>query len=160
MTRFASKSSSKVSPHNVFHLCAAVLLLITGAIKLISALGSARELDLANPMLVFTNRSILLGGGLLELWISGYLLCGSNQFLKTLLTAWLATAFVAYRYAMWLGGIVTSCGCLGRNFGWAPFIEKNETMLTRVILAYLLVGGYSLLFCEFQRTVTRDEVVK
>ena len=78
----------------------AVILLITGLAKLISAFGTSEILTLPDPILRLSFRNLMLAGGTFELFVSAFCFFKREQRILSLsLMAWTATAFSVYRAA-------------------------------------------------------------
>lgn len=129
-----------------FLILAATVLITAGLVKLISAGGEARSLNLRDPLLILTNRQVFLVVGLLEVGLAGYLLFGKNLKLQFLALAWLTTNFAAYRLALWWGNIAKPCGCLGNAMDWSPWLMKHQDSVMKGLLLFMLVGAYGFLW--------------
>lgn len=124
---------------------AGAILFVTGLAKVLSAGGSARALNLPDPILLLSNRHVLLSVGILELVIAGIALFRRNRFLQVSLIAWLATNFLVYRFGLWWIGAKRPCGCLGTITDALNISPKTVESLMKLILVFLLVGSYAAL---------------
>ncbi len=137
------------SLRRVFYGSAVVILIVTALAKLISATGKARALALPDPMLMLTNREVLVVAGSIELLLAGYLFFGRKSWLKVPLVAWLATNFLIYRLGLMWMGVHKPCGCLGTITDALAIPPTTVDLLLKIVLAYLLAGSYGLLFLEW-----------
>jgi len=131
-----------------FFVSAAGILLVAAAAKFASAAGSAKILDVKDPVLRVNNRLVMIGVGIVEVSVAGWLLRGRRRSPDTRLALpvmWLAANFVGYRVAVDLAG-VKMCPCLG-TLGAALPLEKEtvEHLLSGVVL-YLLFGSALVLW--------------
>lgn len=110
----------------IFLIMVATILIVTGLVKLVSAGGEARSLNLRDPLIYLTNRQAFLAVGVLELVLAGYLVFGKRLQLQLLALAWLTTNFAIYRLALWWGNIAKPCGCLGNAMDWSPWLLKHQ----------------------------------
>src|SRR5438094_1466256 len=108
----ASSSNPGCDMKRTFLVSTAMLLLITAALKLYSAAGAARILSEVDPLFLLPNRVVMTGVGCTELLVAAYLFLGENERIKLLGTAWLGSAFLAYRFTLWLLNVPASCPCL------------------------------------------------
>jgi len=125
---------------------AGVLFGITGLAKVFSATGSARALDVADPIISISFRHLLLAVGLLELFIAFFCLFTDKRQFSLLAVAWLATNFVVYRVGLWWMGWHRPCGCLGNLTDLLRISPRAADNIMKSVLAYLLVGSYWLLW--------------
>lgn len=139
-------------------LClAGSVLFLTGAAKLIAAGGSARLLERPDPLLMLTNKQVLLAVGVLEVLLSGYLFFGRNLLLKAGLTTWIATNFGLYKLGLLWMGNKQPCGCLGKISDALGISPATATNLANIALGYLLVTGIlSLVILLKRRPTTND----
>lgn len=139
-----------------FLIVAATILIATGLVKLISAGGEVRSLNLRDPLLFLTNRQVFLVVGALELALGSYLMFGRNLKLQLLALAWLTTNFAAYRLAIWWGNIPKPCGCLGNALDWWPWLKVHQDGVMKSLLAFMLVGAYGFLWHEWRAGKARE----
>jgi len=135
----------------VFLVTSGVILAITGVVKIVSATGQARSLGMRDPFLFFTYRQIFFALGVIEMALAGYLIFGKNVKLRLAALAWLMTNFVAYRLAMWWGNFPKTCACLGNAVDWFPWLMKNQEIVMRCLLMFMLTGAYGFLWQECRR---------
>jgi hypothetical protein len=143
-----------------FLLAAAIILLTTGIVKLVSAGGEARSLNLRDPLLYLSNRQVFLAVGGLELALAGYLIFGKNSQVQILALAWLTTNFAAYRLAVGWGDIAKPCGCLGNAMDWFPWLMKHQDSVMKGLLTFMLIGAYGFLWNDRKILDQRKEEVQ
>ncbi len=128
-----------------FIMTAGAVFVATALAKLVSALGDARILDLADPLLGLKTRHLLACVGVVEAVLAGYLFFGRSSWLKLSLTAWMATNFLVYRLAIWWMDAPKPCGCLGTVTDALPVSPRMVDYGMKGILAYLLIGSLGLI---------------
>jgi len=129
-----------------FTQSAGVILLATAAGKLVSANGSARILQIFDPILSITFRDVFVIISLIEIVVAFICLFGKQVRWQISLLVWLVTNFVIYRIGLFLIGYHKPCPCLG-NFTDALYIsQQTADTAMKIILAYLLIGSYTSLF--------------
>lgn len=136
----------------------ATILIVTGLVKLVSAGGEARSLNLRDPLIYLTNRQAFLAVGVLELVLAGYLMFGKRLQLQLLALAWLTTNFAIYRLALWWGNIAKPCGCLGNAMDWSPWLMKHQDSVMKCALTFMLVGAYGFLWHEWRTAKAAQEM--
>ncbi len=129
-----------------FRLSVLGILTFTGGAKILSAFGSARILNYADPILGFSFGHLMLGVGILELSVAGLCLFNKSSQLATILVACLATNFLLYRLGLWWLGWHRPCSCLGNLTDALNIPPQTADMAMKIILAYLLIGSYATLF--------------
>lgn len=128
-----------------FILSAGVLLFITGAAKIISALGKSAVLAKPDPMFGVPFNYLLLSVGLLELFITVVCLLPAKQNIALGLVAALSINFCGYRVGLWLTHWEGYCPCLGSLTQAIHMSRHQADLLTRAILVYLMLGSFSFL---------------
>lgn len=121
------------------------LLLLMGIAKVLSSAGGAPSLRAADPILTLPIRHVLWIVGVIELMVAAACLCGKAPKLKVLLLAWLATLFGVYRLGLLWIGYNGPCRCMGNLTEVLHVPSKTADTVTKLILAYLLIGSYSML---------------
>lgn len=149
-----------MNAQQTFQRVVAAVLLVTALVKLMSASGDARSLDLPDPLLYLTCRQVYLTAGILEMAVAGYLLFGVNTQLQLLTLAWLSTTFVAYRMAAGWGNIAKPCGCLGNAMDWFPWLMKHQDGVMKGLLLFMLVGAYGFLWLGRKSNGRFDEATQ
>ncbi|HXT12920.1 MAG TPA: MauE/DoxX family redox-associated membrane protein [Candidatus Angelobacter sp.] len=131
---------------NWFNLSAAVILLITGSAKIISAFGHATILQRMDPIFPIQFNHLMFAAGTLELLVAAICFFDKLRVPGHFFTAWLATSFLIYRIGLWWIGWRRPCHCLG-DFGDAIGISSETAdAIMKGVLAYLLMGSYASLF--------------
>jgi len=139
---------------------AGILFAITGLAKVFSATGSARALDVADPIIGIPFRHLLLAVGLLELFIAFFCLFTDKRQFSLLAVAWLATNFVVYRVGLWWIGWHRPCGCLGNLTDLLGISPHTADTIMKIVLVYLLVGSYGLLLWQWRRGQRPNELLQ
>jgi len=126
-------------------------LALTGLAKAVSAIGSARALDAADPLIGIPFRQLLLLVGLAEILIAFFCLFTDKRRFSLLAAAWISTNFLVYRLGLWFIGWQHPCHCMGSLAGVLHLSDQAADSIMKVILAYLLVGSYAALLSEWRR---------
>ncbi len=128
-----------------FVTAVAVLLALTGGVKLVSVLQESRLLGAADPLFLWlTVRQMLFAAAALELGVAAVLLRRRDVRRAPGLILWLAAVFGAYRLGLWAMGFQGHCRCLGHLFDGLPGFE---VWADRVLLAALGVMGAGAVGC-------------
>jgi hypothetical protein len=130
---------------------AGAALALTGLAKAFSAIGPARALDVADPVIGIPFRQLLLLVGLLELFIAFFCLFTERRRFSVLAVGWIATDFLVYRLGLWFIGWHRPCGCMGNLTDLLHISPQLADNTMKVVLAYLLVGSYGILLWEWRR---------
>jgi hypothetical protein len=125
---------------------AGVILVVTGLAKIVSVFGTARLLDLPDPILNVTFRHLLLAVGVAEIVIGMASLFLINQGATLLAMAWLTSAFLVYRWGLWFSGWHSPCHCLGNLTDLLHLSPQIADTITIILLCYLLLGSYGSLY--------------
>ncbi len=125
------------------------ILLITGAAKIYSALGSARLLDtwdpIFGPSLGLTFRHLLFLVGVLELLLAyGCMFQRVTQGVGLYLVVCLAVVCFVYRTGLSLVNWQGACPCLGRLSDALRISPEGVDRMMKGVLAYMFVGGFAL----------------
>jgi len=138
---------------NWFNLSAGVILLITGAAKVISAFGHAEILQRTDPILPLRFNHLMLAAGALELLVAAVCFFDKWRVPANFLTAWLATSFLIYRIGLWWIGWHRPCHCLGDFADAIGISSQTADAIMKGVLAYLLIGSYASLFRLSRRRI-------
>jgi len=127
-----------------FIYSAGAILMITGIAKIWSMFGHAKLLGINDPVFLIPFRFLLPIVGVFELAIS-FICFTTKPKLAAGCIAYLATGFLAYRFALWLihWG---PCPCLGTLTDALNLPLYPVDIFLRIVLAYLLIGSYITLF--------------
>jgi hypothetical protein len=123
-------------------------LALTGLAKVFSAIGPARALDIADPLIGIAFRHLLLVVGLVELFIAFFCLFTDKRRFSLLAVAWISTNFLVYRAGLWFVGWHRPCGCMGGLTDMLHLSPRAADNIMKGVLAYLLIGSYVLLFAQ------------
>jgi hypothetical protein len=134
-----------------FVVSAGALLAITGLAKAFSAIGPARALDTADPLIGIPFRQLLLLVGLAELLIAFFCIFTDRRRFSLLAVAWISTNFLVYRLGLLFIGWHHPCGCMGSLAGVLHLSDKAADNIMKGVLACLLVGSYTILLCQWRR---------
>lgn len=133
-------------PIRIFIFSAAILILITGAAKIISGFGSSRVLQNSDPLFIVTFRVLFWVVGSLECGLALFCFSGAKVEIKSKLMAWLMTGILIYRLGLvWLG-YHKPCNCLGNLTDALHISPQTADIALKIVLAYLLTGSYASLF--------------
>lgn len=128
-----------------FIVSAGVLLALTGAAKILSALGKSPVLAKPDPIFGIHFNYLLLSVGLIELVVT--VLCtgvvNPNVALRLIMA--LSLNFLGYRIGLWLIHWHGYCPCLGTLTEAIHLSRRSADILTLGILAYLLIGSFYFL---------------
>ena len=130
----------------LFLYSAAGLLLATAAAKLISSLGHSRILLQRDPVTAFLFRDLFRVVSVVEIVIASVCLFSKRIWLSAGLMAWLATTFLSYRLVLLWAGYRRTCPCLGNLTDMLHISPQTADTAMKVVLGYLLLGGYATLF--------------
>jgi len=125
--------------------------------KGVSAFGSARLLNSPDPISGISFRYLLMGVGILELAASLACFTLKKTSIKLFITAWMSTGFLVYRIGLWWVGWEHTCPCLGTLTDAIHLPPALADMISRVLLAYLLIGSYALLFWSLHKKDPNSE---
>jgi hypothetical protein len=128
---------------------AGAVLASTGLAKVYSAIGPARALDVADPIVGLPFRQLMLLVGLAELFIAFLCLFTDKRQLSLLAVAWLSTNFLVYRAGLWWMGWHKPCSCLGNLTDALHLSPQAADNVMKVILACLLIGSYWILWRDW-----------
>jgi hypothetical protein len=134
---------------NYYIFSAAIILLITGLAKIVSASGWVRFLNSNDTILGITFRHLMLFVGFFELIISIICLYTTKRTLSLSLVAWISTAFAAYRLGLWLIGWQRPCACMGNLTNALHIPPQIVDNIMKVILIYLIIGSYLALAYQY-----------
>ena len=132
-----------------FIVSAGIILLLTAFLKITSAYGHAKVLNINDPIFGVSFRHLMLLAGAMELAVSGMCLLTAKNRLSLLLVAWLAVCFILYRaglsYMRWQG----PCPCMGNLTETLHLSQKMAGSVMTTIAIYLLAGSTLFLLNDF-----------
>jgi hypothetical protein len=127
------------------------ILALTGLAKAVSAIGPARALDVADPLIGLPFRQLLLLVGLAELLIAFFCLFTDRRRLSVLAVAWISTNFLVYRLGLWFIGWHRPCGCMGSLSDMLHLSPHAADNIMKGVLAYLLIGSCGILLWQWRQ---------
>jgi hypothetical protein len=130
----------------IFIKSSSILFLLTAVAKLISATGKHRIFYNLDPVFHIPFRHLLCLAAAAELVVAAICLLSKKQGLQTGLIAMLATNFVLYRFGLYWQGYYGICPCWGNFTEVLHIPPQTADTITKIILAYLLIGSYAILF--------------
>lgn len=136
--------------HARFAWSAGGVLAITALAKVFSAIGPARALDAADPLIGIPFRQLFLLVGVTELLIAFFCLFTDRRLLSVWLVAWLSSSFFLYRLGLWFLGWHHPCGCMGSLAGMLHLLDRAADNIMKGVLAYLLIASYGILLWQWR----------
>jgi hypothetical protein len=124
-----------------FIASAAVILLVTGGAKIISALSGGRVLESFDPIFGVTLRELFWLVGAVEVAVAFVCLANVRANLKSGLLLWITSLFVMYRAGLFWVGDPEFCGCLGTLTGSLRISPAAAASSMKIALAYLFIGS-------------------
>jgi hypothetical protein len=144
----------------LFLRSAAIILICTAVMKVISAVGEVLVLSRPDPLFaVLTNRQVLVSAAAVELGTATILLRWQSvgAVFRLGVLGWLCCIFLAYRFGLWWINYQGECRCLGMIAEWVPLSPLVLEWFSRVLLAYCLLGSaVGLLYFTFADYRARD----
>lgn len=144
----------------LFLYSAGTLLLVTGFAKLISSFGNGAILQTRDPLFGMKFGALFQFSSGVEMAIALICIFGKKAWFSSGSVAWLATSLLFYRIGMVLVGYHRPCSCMG-NLTDALYISpETADIIAKVILAYLLVGSYTMLVWLWWQNHTHSAAIK
>jgi len=103
-------------------------------------------IQLADPIIGVKIQHLMFAIGVLEMVVALFCILSRRHLLTTLLVAWLATGFSAYRIGLWWINWKRPCDCLGNLMDVLHVSPQTADNVMKVVLAFLLIGSYASLF--------------
>jgi hypothetical protein len=127
-------------------LIAAVILTITGLLKVLSTFSSVPYLANPDPVLTFmSNKSVLLIAGNLELVIALLIFLRPQGLHARQALLALCATLVMYRIGLWILPVSRTCPCLGRATDWLHLTPTQAESISRTLLLILaLIAACSI----------------
>jgi hypothetical protein len=135
-----------------FVASAAILLLVTGLSKIISAFGHAHILELEDPILRLPHKTVFLAVGSYEFAVAMFCLCQIGSRFSLKLIAWTATSISIYRLGLYVGHYQQPCSCMGNMTEALHISSQTADVIMKTILAYLLFCSYYFLARNWMKT--------
>lgn len=117
-----------------------VIFIITGLAKLFSAMGQAKILSSADPVIGLSNRQVMSGVGVLELALAVYLFKGRSLIAKLGLSSWMVGNILAYRLILGSLHLPPPCSCLGTITDNLPLSPETVGLIMKGLLGYMFTG--------------------
>lgn len=119
--------------------------------KAFSAIGPARALATADPLICLRFRQLLLLVGLVELFIAIFCIFTDKRRLSLLAVTWISTNFLVYRLGLWFIGWHRPCGRMGNLTDLPHISPRLADNMMKGVLAYLLLGSYGILLWQWRQ---------
>jgi hypothetical protein len=115
---------------------AVFILVLTAILKILSAFGHLPVLSQRDPVLLLSNRTVMLIAGFMELLVAVVLLKVKIPFIRGLIISILGWEFLAYHLVTaWYG--INTCPCLGNAWKWLG-VSPKAMVVVSVFMAFLL----------------------
>lgn len=132
----------------------AIILLLTGIIKLLSIAQTRSFLDLEDPVFSFlTERQLLSAVAVMEISIAGAVFAKRADDISSALVAFQGLSFLGYRIALNIMDYHRPCQCLGGLLDQFGLTVKQLTLISDTLFLYLLIGSVFLFLSDLQRRV-------
>ena len=132
-----------------FLLSAALILIVTAVIKLLSALQEVQVLGRLDPVFWFlTKRQLLVVTAMLEGIVAGIILKSNRReatYVTLILVFSLSSIFLCYRLGLWWSGYSGECSCFGNATQWLGTSPDIMNRAAQFLLGYLLAGSTGML---------------
>ncbi len=138
-----------------FLVSVCMVLLLTGGIKVWSAVGDVPLLDRVEGVFGVAHRWVYLGSGLLELGVAAGVIGRRKVTLKMGLILSLGMSFAGYRVFRWWMEISEPCSCLGTATEWLGRFERFTEPVMLLLVGYFIVSSAFFLFMRLRRISTR-----
>jgi hypothetical protein len=135
-------------------LSVGAILGVAAIAKIVSVFGTARVLLIQDPLIGISFRKLIILAGVVELVIASLCLSTNRLKLNSLMVAWLSTSFVVYRFGLWWINWQRPCHCLGNLTDALHIPPQTADTVMKFILAYLLIGSYTMLFWFWRQKST------
>ncbi len=122
-----------------------VMLVVTALAKLYSAAGSARILQVRDPLLHLGYRPVMILAALLEITAAVFLFRSRSESRRSLVLFWLSANFIWYHVGVHLLG-VHFCPCLGQLSDSLPLPKGLADVILPVLLLYWFLGSFESLW--------------
>jgi hypothetical protein len=131
---------------NVYIKSVAILLCLTGTIKLISASQKVTVLTMSDPLIGFlTVKQASIIAGILEVAVAIYIFTRQNSNRQLELITWLSFFFIIYHVGLYLIGFHGMCSCLGNANAWLKLSDSSIDIAVKCLLMYFFSGSLLML---------------
>lgn len=134
-----------------FAISSGVILAVTGVAKLVSTFGAAGILAHDDPILGMSFRHLMLIAGAAECVIASVCFVPRFSTVAVVLTGYLGSLLLLYRMGLVWMDWSRPCPCLGNLTDALHISPAAADTAVKCMLAYLLVGSYSLMFWMWQQ---------
>lgn len=148
----------KIDKLQLFVVSSGAVFTIVGIAKIVAANGSVKALTVTDPIVGVSLRHLLLAIGLIELLIAVVCLYNRRSTASVALVGSLATALFVYRSELWWLGAKEPCSCLGSLTETLKIEPQTADTIMKLVLAYLLIGSYTLLFLKWRQNIALKKV--
>ena len=157
MTRCQSSGNNCFGIIFLYVKTSAVILFITGILKIFSAFGQSKILNQQDPVLGVPFYLLMFSSGSLELVVALYCYynrCSLSGKLASLL--WLSILFFIYRLGLFSSHWENHCPCLGNLSDMLHISPKTSNTILKYILGYLLAGSCISLLAIWRSSKIRE----
>ena len=107
---------------------------VTGVAKVVMVLGSAAILDTSDPLVGLPFWYLLLVSGVAEMCVTVLCFSAKRAEIPLMLTAWVGTGFVLYRWGLWFIGWHHPCACMGSLVGALHLSDQAADNIMKGVL--------------------------
>lgn len=119
----------------------ALILILTGALKLLDSFGPHPSLLRPEPLSGISYAKVFLMAGMLEIVLAGVLWWLKEAIIGCILVAGFSALAVGYRLLLKANGIAEACACLGLSGKWLPLAADARADIALGLLAYMALGA-------------------
>ena len=124
------------------------ILITTALAKLYAATGSAKVLQMEDPLLRIGYRPMIIYAGLLEIGIAAFLLKSRSDLQRALALFWLSGNFLWYHVANYFFG-VHLCACLGHLTDRLPLPNALAQGVLLFLALWWFVASLNILWQDW-----------
>jgi hypothetical protein len=148
----------RYSPASLVLSASAGLLFVTAAMKLLSVASGQRILLADDPILGVPYWFTMSAGGMLDLFMAGFLISRKNRAVRLLGLFWLGIAFCGYHLALKLFEPDALCPCLGTLYGRLGLNAASAKLIAQSLAVWfaaapvaVLLGARAKSACSLRR---------
>ena len=127
--------------YSLFSISLIIILMVTGATKLVSAGGTAHLLDLPDPLFALSNRSVMALAAAVELALALSILIRGWSMPTVLASLWFGSILLVYRLALAIVAPSAPCPCLGTLTEQLHISTRTASVMLSAVLGYILIGS-------------------
>ena len=132
-----------------FFKCAALALVVTALLKVVTVFQGAKVLLAGDPLFTFcSNRQVLVLAAVLEVAVVWLLMRPSTDRAKLVGILWLCLVFATYRLGLVWIGFRGYCRCMGSMSEWLHISPEITDAISKGILCVMMIGAVVLLIWE------------